>query len=367
MSQSAQQSCWILLDTRDPDDLPILAKSPHISKGGSLVQTVKNAYSQAIATEVVEKMTAAVAQLREVVKSGTVIEHRIESALSSGKGDLRMALAPVVGPTRSLDALHVWLGNGSFTTLETPLAVSFTWDAHKRIGELLPPSAGFPGHPDVASWRSTFTSPDFHRYLRVQDMLGVVEAMVAPEYSDTAWVGSATVRDTALPLTVNVSMVVDEGNGQGYWRGLVHALTDVVEPVPVASPLELAALDALARVSERHVVLLDISKMRLIDWVTDPVPGIQWKGRVDQRDTPHPDDVVRIFEMAGEVLTGKTDRGTVESIRLRRRGGGWTVVNATGAVIKSGGPKLAMIEFEVVGYSDEPDPVPPTDEGHPGL
>lgn len=89
---------------------------------------------------------------------------------------------------------------------------------------------------------------------------------------------------------------------------------------------------------------------------------------VDNRDAPHPDDVKRIFEAVAEVFTGKTDRAEVANIRLRRFGGGWTVVNGSGAVIRhEGGPQLGLIEMKVIGESDEPDPVPATDPGHPGL
>ncbi|QHE73470.1 hypothetical protein GFS60_07130 (plasmid) [Rhodococcus sp. WAY2] len=109
--------------------------------------------------------------------------------------------------------------------------------------------------------------------------------------------------------------------------------------------------------------------MRLIDWITDPIPQIQWKGIVDNRDTPHPDDVQRIFHTAGQVFGGHTPRGEVKGIRLRRFGGGWTVVDASGGVLPAArdGPLLALVQFDITGTSIEPDPVPPTDDGHPGL
>jgi hypothetical protein len=113
-----------------------------------------------------------------------------------------------------------------------------------------------------------------------------------------------------------------------------------------------------------HIALLDIPRIRLIRWITDPVPDIAWKGVADDRDTPHPDDVRRIFATVGEVMARGDMRGRVDNVRLRRLEGGWTVVDGIGTVLPSskGTPALMLIEFTVTGYSDDPDP---TESGGP--
>jgi len=99
---------------------------------------------------------------------------------------------------------------------------------------------------------------------------------------------------------------------------------------------------------------MDVSQARLISWFTDPVPGIQWKGTHDERDTPHPDDVVRIFQTMERLKAGGGKHAEIPGVRLRRLGGGWTVIDSRITVIPTTGPMMVLAEMTPVeGASSE--------------
>lgn len=276
----------------------------------------------------------------------------------------RLILEPIIGPTE-VHGVQLWIGPSTSEPQTSPAtALAFDWDSTLRLVELPATLPDLFSADVVASDRRTFTAPEALRYMSVDDGLGLISRVLEPHAGST-WNGLARVRGSAGRTGVAHLVLAAQQDNQ-VWRGLLH---DVSANSPLPRSLESAALAAMSQVAlSTHIVLMDLSRMRLIQWITDPPTGIQWKGMVDNRDAPHPDDVKRIFEAVAEVFTGKTDRAEVANIRLRRFGGGWTVVNGSGAVIRhEGGPQLGLIEMKVIGESDEPDPVPATDPGHPGL
>ncbi len=97
---------------------------------------------------------------------------------------------------------------------------------------------------------------------------------------------------------------------------------------------------ATGRLSRRPTVAA-----RLISWFTDPVPGIQWKGTHDERDTPHPDDVVRIFQTMERLKAGVGKHAEIPGVRLRRLDGGWTIIDSRITVIPTTGPMMILAEM----------------------
>ena len=82
------------------------------------------------------------------------------------------------------------------------------------------------------------------------------------------------------------------------------------------------------------------------------------------RDTPHPDDVVRIFAAAVELVeTGSPVE--LRDIRLRRREGGWMLVAGRGSLLPTtSGVELALVELVETGTDlTTPDDISPSDRG----
>ncbi len=147
----------------------------------------------------------------------------------------------------------------------------------------------------------------------------------------------------AARRTVHLAMRSMPAPHQHAWR-----VTDTVTPAePTLDSVAFAA--AMAGRAPTAVALMDVEQARLINWFTDPVPGIQWKGTQDDRDTPHPDDVVRIFQTMQRLRTGGEKTAAIPGVRLRRLQGGWTVVESRITVIPTTGPMMVLAEMTPVG------------------
>jgi hypothetical protein len=284
-----------------------------------------------------------------------------------------LAVTGIFGPHGTRHGMSVWVGSRDESPGPPPAAAGFEWDAQRRLIHL-PPAPPEPFASRFTGGQATLTTPEFFRVADVEDSINLIRTLLSSEagveYDCIARYLRGGEAIAAIHLVVNSGSVPD-----GLWSGIGH---DVLPPPGQWPSLESATLAALPKLApeDTHIVLVDVAKMRLLRWVTDPVPAIMWKGTVDNRDTPHPDDVERIFAAALPVVTGEARSGTVTGIRLRHRDGGingnpiWTVVDADGTLLNDvadDGPKIGLIRFRVVGHSNDPDPVPVDDIGHPGL
>ena len=159
--------------------------------------------------------------------------------------------------------------------------------------------------------------------------------------------GHGTVYGPHSLRTVHLAMRSMPAPHHHAWRGIIHDVTDTVTPAePTLASIVLSA--AMAGRAPTAVALMDVEQARLITWFTDPVPGIQWKGTHDDRDTPHPDDVVRIFQTMQRLRTGGEKTAAIPGVRLRRLHGGWTVVDARITVVPTTGPMMVLAEMTLV-------------------
>lgn len=347
---------WLLVDSLEDHRITVIARDhepkDRISFERAVTDKVGSRGSGKEATRWLESVVAAVRDSR------CSIDDRCN--LMNGQNAAVRAI-PVLGPDRVVHAVQMWLGPVIEASLQPPVqAYGFTWDTAIRLAEVpTRPTAGAPLSSE------TLTAPDVFHRLDVQDGLSLVTAMLTTCPAAT-WQGAVTI--AAPERRVPAHMIMTSGptaEQARLWRGVVFETA----PSRLGASLESAMMSAVPLVSQTHMALVDVAQMRLIRWLTDPLPEVQWKGSVDNRDTPHPDDVRRIFAAAAEVFTGQSTTGRVDNIRLRRIGGGWVVVDGRGAVVhtQDNGPVLAVVQFDVTGESDEPDPVSLDDQGLSGL
>ncbi len=278
--------------------------------------------------------------------------------LTGRDGDERSVLAgPIAGPDGRVHGVQVRMGAPGEPMPESYAVAAFAYSAQSRSIRLGDKPFGWKLPQERANW----TVPEAFRYVeRFDGSMDLILRTLEPA-PNTRWVGDATARLGSDLRRYRLALRNGAEGDEHCWRGLIQDVTEYRAPEQVS--LDGAALTALGRHGadgRRHLVLADVRDVRLIRWITDPVPGIQWKGMVDDRDTPHPDDVVRIFDEVGRIAGSGRQHGRVDGVRLRRLGGGWTVVNTTGTIIPT--PEavaLMLIELDVVGDSDDPDPTTP--------
>lgn len=352
-SQNGPRPSWILVETVHADRASVVSLGGKAREMSSLPRAIKALVGGRSSTQVAGEVARSLERVRAAARS-------VDTTVPTGAGHTRVLLHPVLGPDSGVHGVFVWIGDARLVPDPVPseaLAVTFEVDRRSFVvdAEQMRHVVDEPG----IDGRTSFTSPEVFRYVDVDDAMTAIGALLSPQPVEGAtWSGLATARDSRLHIVFTVTPDPTR------WRGLLHA----VQSDTVATPrLESVAFAALGQVSPQvALVLMDVTHNRLIRWLTDPPPDIQWKGIVDDRDTPHPDDVERIFAAASELFAGTATKGSVDAVRLRRFGGGWTIVDAQGVLLpkEPGGPGLMLVQLVVVGASDDPDPVSPDDTGH---
>jgi hypothetical protein len=332
----------VLIETLgDPEEWTVLAVDDRPARRRSVARVLRPA---------VQRM------IEPVFRRGEPVEAVLPSGSRDAADTEMVRASPIFGPGGRVHAVQVRsapLG----TDLPAPYSVAaFDYSSQRRSIHLSDNPFGWSLPPGRSYW----TVPEAFRYVQCCDnsMELILQALDPQERM--VWAGDVTACVGGVPHRYHMVLRSGAGEDRVRWRGLLHDVTEFLAPEPAS--VDTAAFAALGRQrpGRSHLVLADAEKVRLIRWVTDPVPDIQWKGMVDDRDTPHPDDVTRILAEVGRAVQAQETGGSVGGIRLRRTGGGWTVVDAVGTMVPlSDTPKLLLIELTVTGYSEDPDPTVP--------
>jgi len=262
------------------------------------------------------------------------------------KHRFRVMATPVDGPSGAVHAVQLWIGDPDVEPPRPPNVAAIEWSATSRLIELnAEVREAVEDYPFAGHMR--LTAPEAFRHVaRFDAAMSLIAKVLAPVPEDR-WEGTATVYGPQTLRTVHLAMRSMPAPQQQAWRGIIHDVTDSVPPTaPTLDSVALAAVTAGR--APTAIALMDAEQARLISWFTDPVPGIQWKGTQDDRDTPHPDDVVRIFQTMQRLSTGGEKSATIPGVRLRRLEGGWTVVNSRVTVIPTTGPVMVLAEMTPV-------------------
>lgn len=271
----------------------------------------------------------------------------------AGGAPLVIAARPVLGPDDDVNGVQVRFGPEGGSEAVPYSVIAFDYSSDAQLIRL----AGSPFGWDLAPGRTNWTVPEAFRHVERCDGAMDLILRTLDSAEDTRWAGDVTARVGDGTRRYRLALRNGSGAARTRWRGLLLDVTESLAPEP-------ASVDsvALATLGHRHpgpsyLALADVAAVRVIRWITDPVPDIQWKGVVDDRDTAHPDDAVRIRAELDRILRDGISRGFYENIRMRRIGGGWTVVDVVSTMLPARGkPVLALSEITVVGYTDDPDP-----------
>ncbi|WP_281181879.1 GAF domain-containing protein [Nocardia vaccinii] len=254
----------------------------------------------------------------------------------------RVRAVPVVGPDDRGYAVHIRVGEGD--TAPTPAAPYLYTNDDRRLEVV---SAGL--GPDFDRGRSVWTGAETYEHVeRFDDALDWVATMAQSE-PGARWLGEMTVRTPGGLRTLMTAARSDDAN-PGRWRGLLVDITDSVPPQPKS--FEAATVDTLINANPGlYLAVVDTEQVRVLRWISGPIPGLLWSGDVEERTLPHPDDLDRIREARKDVRAGKLNR-TLSGLRLAGTDGGWLRVDAEISPLphgapEDGPPRFALVRFEV--------------------
>ncbi|APE33289.1 hypothetical protein BOX37_04140 [Nocardia mangyaensis] len=226
---------------------------------------------------------------------------------------LRFRAVPVVWPGIRTHGVKVWVGGDPD---DEPGVAPFEVDGRTRAVRTMPAGLG----PQFGSAPAQYVGAEiFRRIERFDRALEIVAALTRSE-PGSRWSGVATVHSAIGPRSLLVAARNGPHPRRFAWHGLTVDVTDSVAPQPKS--FEATTLDLL-RDSQPglYLVILDTAQVRAVRWVTEPVPGLRWRG-VDDRTIPHPEDRARIVAARGQILGGAARVG-LTGLRLAAEPGGW--------------------------------------------
>lgn len=293
----------------------------------------------------------ALAAIATAHESRTTVDRVLPTSRSRWSGAFISAV-PLAGPDGVPHAVQVWISTAPDPPRQATTVGTMMFRSDRRHVLL-----GDDGSDVLGLGKGgqrTWTVPETFRGIeRFDDSMNLIAKTIRSE-PDDRWDGSLTAHTGhgLRTLQLAVRNGGERGNDRHVWRGLFTDVTETVPPEPKS--FEAIALAALRRDTVTHVVLVDLPSKRPIRWITDPLPGIKWQGVQNDRPALHPDDLRRIDAAAEPLLSGQAQRTTLTGVRLRRRAGGWTVVDIDAQRLPMGeDPVFALIQLEAVGIIDE--------------
>lgn|GEM_PF-6388596 len=293
--------------------------------------------------------------VEQVYGGGEPVRARLPGRPGGDGAPIVVAAEPVFGTGNRVYGVQV-----RYEPRELPMGLSysvaaFDYSSDERSIHLV----GNPFGWQIPGDRMNWTVPEAFRYVeRCDGAMDLILQAIDPA-DGMRWAGDVTARIGEVSRRYRLALRNGSGAARAHWRGLLLDVTESLAPEPAS--FDSMALATLGRrhPGPSHLALADVGAARIVRWITDPVPGIQWRGMVDDRDTSHPDDIPPVRVELDRLVREGISTGRFENIRMRRIGGGWTVIDAVSTMLPAPGkPVLLLSEMTVVGYCDDPDPDP---------
>ncbi|AHH15769.1 hypothetical protein NONO_c09620 [Nocardia nova SH22a] len=295
---------WLLIETLDvPATWSVLAVDTAPRRWKSLARTVP--------ARLMPILTAAAA-------TGEVVDRQLPKSRYAWSGHHARAVA-LPGPDDRVHAVQMWVGPGR--PPPPPAVATQLLDARTRATEVRPVGLG----PAFDRGRTIWVGAEsFEHVERFDDALELA-ATVARGTPGSRWCGELVVR-TPHGLRTLMMATRNSTADPHLWRGLLADITDSV--APQAKSFEAATVDTLVhRNPGMYLAVLDTERVRVIRWISPPVPGLDWTGGTDERKLPHPADRERIIAARNDIRAGAPSI-SLPGLRLAAVGGGWLSVDA---------------------------------------
>ncbi|KAF0848319.1 GAF domain-containing protein [Nocardia caishijiensis] len=260
------------------------------------------------------------AQLRPLVVAAHESGRPVDKLLPKSRkpwSEHHFRAVPVLWPGAAPHAVKVWIGERTPTE---ELGVSpFRINARTRRVHSRPDGLGPHFGTEPREYRG---AEPYQLVERFDTALDLVAALNRSE-PGSRWSGIATIRSETGPRSLLIA-TRNETDDRFQWRGVSIDVTDSVAPQPKS--LEATTLELLRETQPGlYLAVIDTAQARPVRWVSEPLPGLRWRG-VDDRDIPHPEDRVRILEVRERILRGARS-AVLPGLRLATESGGWLVAD----------------------------------------
>ena len=295
---------WLLIETLDlPDTWSVLAVDTAPRRWKSLARTVP--------ARLMPILTAAAA-------TGETVERQLPKSRYAWSGHHACAIA-LPGPDDRIHGVQMWVGPDRPPT--PPPVATHVIDARTRATEVRPAGLG----PAFDRRRIVWVGAESFEHVERFDEALDLAAIVARGVPGSRWCGELYVR-TPEGLRTLLMATRNSDAEPHLWRGLLADITDSV--APQAKSFEAAMVDTLvSRNPGMYLAVLDTERVRVVRWISPPVPDLDWTGGTDERELPHPADRERIISARRAIRAGAPSV-SLPGLRLAAGDGGWLTVDA---------------------------------------
>ncbi|WP_227984273.1 GAF domain-containing protein [Nocardia spumae] len=319
---------WLLIETLDvPATWSVIAVDTVPRRWKSLARTVP--------ARLMPILTAAAA-------GGETVERQLPKSRYAWSGHHACAIA-VTGPDDRVHAVQMWVGPGRAPA--PPPVAAHLLDARTRRTEVRPAGLG----PAFDRQRTVWVGAEsFEHVERFDDSLDLT-ATVARAEPGSRWSGELCVR-TPDGLRTLLMATRNSTADPHLWRGVLADITDSVAPRPKS--FEAVTVDTLvSRNPGMYLAVLDTQRVRVIRWISAPVPGLDWTGGTDERELPHPAERTRIIEARNAIRAGRTSV-SLPGLRLAATDGSWLTADVEVSPLPygpdgSGVPHFALARIDL--------------------
>ncbi|MFX0580546.1 GAF domain-containing protein [Nocardia nepalensis] len=282
--------------------------------------------------------------------SGSVVDQVLPLSRQAWSGR-HLRAVPIIGQDKQVYGIHLWVGTGD--PPPRPGVAPFLVDARTRRMDALMSGLGPHFDVDRTHWVG---AESFEMVERFDGALDLVATLTRSEPA-SRWLGTATVHSKVGPRSLLVATRNSDNVADRHrWLGLAVDVTDSV--APQRKTFEATALDMLRRAQPNlYLAIVDTAQIRLIRWVTEPVPAMRWAS-IDERTVPHPEDRSRIIAARNTMLSGAA-REQLRGVRLASENDGWIIADLEISPLPAGtpdspSPEFVLVQLEIVENPGHP-------------
>ncbi|GAB2687252.1 GAF domain-containing protein [Nocardia thraciensis] len=235
----------------------------------------------------------------------------VELAIPVRVSRLRLVIRPVLGPTRQVHAVRLWLGAADVPVPEPRPAAGFIWRADTQmihLPERIGPLLGMDLHTTRCSIAELFHHiSGFTRHAEVLDLL------YAPASGDKLQFDVVLNRGSARPGHWRITIRARDNDraGEVWWlaEDVTADATSSTKPL-----LEEVGLREAHRRAGTHLAIVHLPYPSIAHWLTEPAAWIRWNSLPRPVEVFHPEDRAALSGLADRLRSGETAAITVRTL-----------------------------------------------------
>lgn len=303
---------WLLVET--------LGSEPAVVARGS--QT-KNLVPISVFLRRNPNLTAIQSAIGETVRAGQGL------STITAKNDRVIRTEVVRMSDGRIHGVHAWIGPVDVEPPERPIPGPLKWDLTTGVATDTAESIRNSGmNPDTEATHGRAFADDLPTRDLNAGETKVLSMTIKPKPGNTLCTTWDVTDFRGEPITVGfVARVAYESEDDGTEHLICRAMNWRSErdgQVVAADHLAQRILDGLARPGV-HRALIDLKNWKLLKWLDEPAPFIDWRSRDGGTSRVHPADARHMATMATEFAGGMASA----VLRMRRIDGGWLPIHLT--------------------------------------